>query len=125
MQRIGPSRSPRKAAVPLPSLAVPPDLAQFAAAVLSLARACAEGWAGNRRAYIAAIWQHAEQAHADWVQDCGLSTETFKARLIEAHKAGHLMLAYADLRSKETIALVQASAVRDRNNEWHFVRIDD
>ena len=41
------------------------------------------------------------------------------------HKAGKLTLTYADLRSKDTIELVQASAVRDRHNEWHFVRIDD
>ena len=98
-----------------------PDADTFLRAVLRAAHACAEGWPGNRRAYIANVWRQLFETHPDWM----LTDDDFKARLIEAHKAGHLTLAYADLRSKDTIELVQASAVRDRNNEWHFVRIDD
>lgn len=107
----------RAAEAPVPSL----DLAAFAATAVELARPCAEGWSGNKRAYIASVWERASRTRPDW----GLTVDAFKSLLVEAHKAGHLTLAYADLRSKDTIDLVQASAVRDRNNEWHFVRIDD
>ena len=99
----------------------PVDARAFAIAVLSAAKACAEGWQGNRRAYVVKVWEVLTRTHPEW----HVSIDDFKARLIEAHKAGSLTLAYADLRSKDTIDLVQASAVRDRNNEWHFIRIDD
>jgi hypothetical protein len=97
------------------------DTQAFSTAVIAAAKACAEGWQGNRRAYVIKVWEALSRAHPHW----SLSIDGFKARLIEAHKAGCLTLAYADLRSKDTIELVQASAVRDRNNEWHFIRIDD
>lgn len=96
-------------------------LDDFCREVVRHARACAEGWPGNRRAYIANVWQKLSQAQASW----GLTQDAFKSRLVEAHKAGHLTLAYADLRSKDTIDLVQASVVGDRHNEWHFIRVDD
>ena len=107
---------------PLPAVEWPAvELDVFCQEVLRQARTCAEGWPGNRRAYIATVWQRIEQAQPAW----GLTQELFKNRLVEAHKAGRLTLAYADLRSKDTIDLVQASAVSDRNNEWHFVRVED
>lgn len=99
----------------------PPDAATFCRVVADIARACAEGWDGNRRAYISNVWRGVAEAHPAW----GLSIDDFKSRLIEAHKAGGLTLAYSDLRNKDNIDLVQASAVRDRNNEWHFVRVTD
>lgn len=111
---------PRPAATD--TMAPPPiDPDQFQHEVLRIARACADGWPGNRRAYIAQVWSRLGTARPEW----GLTSETFKSLLVEAHKAGKLTLTYADLRSKDTIELVQASAVRDRHNEWHFVRVDD
>jgi hypothetical protein len=110
---------------PQPPLAMRPmpatSLDEFCHEVVRQAKTCAEGWPGNRRAYIATVWQRISTAQQGW----GLTQETFKNRLVEAHKAGRLTLAYADLRSKDTIDLVQASAVSDRNNEWHFVRVED
>lgn len=99
----------------------PVELTVFCREVASAARACAEGWPGNRRAYIATVWERLAQSRPEW----RLTIDTFKARLLDAHKAGALTLAYADLPSKDTIELVHASAVRDRNNAWHFIRIDD
>ena len=123
--RTAPYAAPPSARAPQAATRLEPSpmvgLEVFCKAVVRQARACAEGWPGNRRAYIASVWQRIAQAHADW----GLTQEDFKSRLVEAHKAGLLTLAYADLRSKDTIGLVQASAVVDRNNEWHFVRVDD
>lgn len=106
---------------PSVAAAMPPDASTFCRIVTHIARSCAEGWDGNRRAYICNVWRGVAEAHPEW----GLAIDDFKSRLVEAHKAGGLTLAYADLRNKDNIELVQASAVRDRNNEWHFVRVTD
>ena len=118
-----PAKPPARQSAPVDATSRPPapDAYAFHAAVVGAARSCAEGWPGNRRAYVAKVWQAFVTAHPSW----HLPVEDFKAWLVEAHKAGSLTLAYADLRSKDTIDLVQASAVRDRNNEWHFIRVDD
>lgn len=118
--------APRPSSVqPSPASTVPPapaiELGAFCQEVVRQAKACAEGWPGNRRAYIATVWQRISIAQHGW----DLTQEAFKSQLVEAHKAGRLTLAYADLRSKDTIELVQASAVSDRNNEWHFIRVED
>jgi hypothetical protein len=98
-----------------------PDLAAFARAVAALAAGCAEGWPGNRRAFISRVWYSLQDRHPEW----GLSIAAYKDRLTEAHKAGHLTLAYADLRDAANIGDVRESAIQYRNTEWHFIRVED
>jgi hypothetical protein len=98
-----------------------PDLGQFSREVSALAGQCAEGWAGNRRAFISHVWARLVERRPNW----GLSEADYKNRLVEAHKSGHLTLAYADLRDKANIGAVEASAIRYRNTEWHFIRVED
>jgi hypothetical protein len=44
--------------------------------------------------------------------------------LAEAHRAGQLALANADLKDKDNIKDVQDSAVSYRNAVFHFIRVD-
>ena len=44
--------------------------------------------------------------------------------LIEAHRAGSLALANADLKDASNIAHVQESAVVYKNAVFHFIRVD-
>ena len=64
-----------------PAPAVSLDI--FCQEVIRQARACAEGWPGNRRAYIASVWQRIAEAQPGW----GLTQDAFKSRLVEAHKS--------------------------------------
>lgn len=98
-----------------------PDMETFVAEVKAAASACAEGWPGNRKAFISLTWQAIRSARADW----GLSEIEFKCMLAEAHRAGHVALATADLKSKTDIAVLQASAIPFKNTVWHFVRVDE
>lgn len=97
------------------------DLAKFAVSVHELARAHAEGWAGNMRAYISHVWRTVQDRRPDWNMD----EEAFKAKLTDAHRAGHLTLAIADLRDKSNIADVKESVTRYKNSEWHLIRVED
>ena len=45
--------------------------------------------------------------------------------LAEAHRAGQLVLANADLKDRRSIADVQASAIAYKNAIFHYVRVDD
>ena len=45
--------------------------------------------------------------------------------LAEAHRAGVLLLANADLKDGASIADVQASAIVYKNTIFHYVRVDD
>ncbi len=98
-----------------------PGLEDFAAAVLDIGARTAEGWPGNRRAFISAIWEALRTERDAW----GLSEIEFKCMLIEAHKRGALVLANADLRSKDRRDEIERSATPDRNTIWHYVRIED
>ncbi len=92
----------------------------FAAAVLAVARACAQGWPGNRKAFVSEVWSRIQEQHAEW----RLSEIEFKCMLTEAHRAGLLMLAHADLKDRARLADVQASAVIYKNAVWHYVRVE-
>ena len=96
------------------------DLAAFAAEVNRVARQIGDGWLGSRRAFIARV-------HEKMQESCRLagSIEEFKTRLVEAHREGRVTLVYADLRDRASLADVQRSAVRYKNMEWHFVRVED
>jgi hypothetical protein len=121
---------PPKAAVARPRLVEPaarapidtgrPTLAGFAQEVRRHAEARAEGWPGNRKAYISHVWHVMREQRAQW----GLSEIEFKCMLIEAHRAGNLALAHADLKDNSNIANVQESAVVYKNAVFHFVRVD-
>jgi hypothetical protein len=100
---------------------VSPDAARFTAEVGRVARSCAEGWPGNRRAFVSSVWQSLSEARPEW----GLDEATYKRWLVEAHVAGMLTLGYADLRDASDIERVRASAIRYQNTEWHFIRVED
>jgi hypothetical protein len=108
------------APAPAPVATGRPNLAGFADEVRRHALARAEGWPGNRKAYISHVWQQMREAHPEW----GLSEIEFKCMLIEAHRAGNLALAHADLKDNSNIAQVQESAVVYKNAVFHFVRVD-
>ena len=103
-----------------PAAASRPDLAGFAAEVLRLAAERAEGWPGNRKAFIADVWEQVAAAHPEW----GLSEIEFKVMLTEAHRTGHIVLANADIRNKANLQALQASAITYKNTVWHFVRVE-
>jgi hypothetical protein len=98
-----------------------PDLAGFSTAVLDLARMRAEGWPGNRKAFISHVWQAIRGAHPEW----RLTEIEFKYMLAEAHRAGLVVLANADLRDKSTVKEVQDSAIAYKNTVWHLVRVEE
>lgn len=114
---VAPAAAPPSAA---PDLSVRPDLAGFSKTVRLLAAKDAQGWAGNRKAYISHIWRRISQEHAAW----GLSEIEFKCMLAEAHRAGHVALANADLKDAKSLKDVQDSAVVYKNAVFHFVRIE-
>ncbi len=98
-----------------------PDLAEFSADVLEVARTRAEGWPGNRKAFISHVWQAIRARRPEWA----LSEIEFKCMLAEAHRAGCISLANADLRNKANLKELRDSAVAYKNTVWHFVRVED
>ncbi len=114
-----PDRGQGPAAVPL--AANRPDLDGFAREVLEIAGGIAEGWPGNRKAFISRVWQGVDAKHPEW----GLSGIEFKSMLAEAHRTGHVVLASADIKNKDTLRDVQESAIAYKNTVWHFVRVEN
>ncbi|HRK19702.1 MAG TPA: hypothetical protein PK970_12145 [Hyphomicrobiaceae bacterium] len=98
-----------------------PDFTGFVASVRILADRVADGWAGNRKAYISRIWRTLAQQRPGW----DLSEVEFKSMLAEAHRRSALVLAHADLKDGPSLADVEASAVVYKNTIFHFVRIED
>lgn len=92
---------------------------EFVQHVHEAAETCAEGWAGNRKALISRVWDAIEKRHPGWQ----LTPIEFKCMLAEAHRAGLLMLASADLKRKESIEDLEASAITYENTVWHLVRL--
>lgn len=107
-------------AAPAPSVLGRPDLPGFASEVRRHAASQARGWSGDRKAYISHVWRNIREKRPDW----GLSEIEFKCMLAEAHRAGQLALANADLKDKDNIKDVQDSAVSYRNAVFHFIRVD-
>jgi hypothetical protein len=114
---------------PPPVLAAPandtrpvrPDLPQFARTIHSAARTCADGWPGNRKAFISHVWNAVRISAPQW----GLSEIEFKCMLAEAHRSGAVVLANADLKDKKNIKELESSAILYKNTVWHFVRVED
>ncbi len=129
-QQAAPSRAelpsaPAAAPAPAPVATLPldnerPDLAGFSKTVRQLAARDAQGWAGNRKAYISHIWRRLSAEHSAW----GLSEIEFKCMLAEAHRAGHVLLANADLKDASSLKDLQDSAVVYKNAVFHFVRVE-
>jgi len=96
-------------------------MAAFVAEVQSAARARAEGWPGNRKAFISLVWQMIRDSHRGW----NLSEIEFKCMLAEAHRAGRIVLANADLKDKKHLKEFEDSAIPYKNTVWHFVRVEE
>lgn len=121
----GPSPPQRPASATASSLArqphAPGSPAAFVAAVKAAARSKAEGWTGNRRAFVSHVWSAFSEANPSWA----VGMAQFKSLLAEAHRLGVISLVTADLRNKQTIADIEASAITWKNTTWHYVRVED
>jgi len=104
-----------------PAAASRPDVEGFARTVLRHADAEADGWPGNRKAFISRVWRAIAKDHPEW----GLSEIEFKSMLTEIHRTGHVVLGSADMKSKETLNDVQESAIAYKNTVWHFIRVEN
>ncbi len=62
-------------------------------------REMAEGWPGNRKAFISHVWNAIRDSEPQW----GISEIEFKCMLAEAHRAGRIVLANADLKDKKNL----------------------
>lgn len=98
-----------------------PDLEAFVREVRSATDRVADGWPGNRKAFISRVWQEIRTAWPQW----NLSEIEFKCMLAEAHRSGRIGLAGADLKDRRSLAEVEASAVAYKNAVWHYVRVED
>ncbi len=98
-----------------------PDPDGFAVEVNKAAHAVAEGWAGNRRAFISKVWSALQDKCAAW----RLTEIEFKCMLTEAHRTGLVVLANADLKDKRFLREFQDSAVVYKNTVWHYVRVPE
>jgi len=114
-------RQPPPAEAARPAAASRPDLQGFAREVQVAAGTRAEGWPGNRKAYISEVWQVLHERRPEW----GLSEIEFKAMLAEAHRVGVVALANADLKDRRSLDRVQKSAVVFKNSVLHFVRVEE
>ncbi len=130
--------TPKTAAQPAPPVDVPvaandalppsanapaprPGLNDFAQAVKKAALPCAQGWPGNKKAFISQVWDAIRVDREAWA----LSEIEFKCMLAEAHRHGALVLANADLKDKKNLADIERSATLYKNTVWHFVRVED
>lgn len=97
-----------------------PDFKTFVDQVRILSAAVADGWPGNRKAFVSKVWAQIRARHPGWQ----VSEVEFKAMLAEAHRAGEIVLANADLKDSRFIADIQASAIAYKNTIFHYVRVD-
>jgi hypothetical protein len=93
------------------------DPAAFAVDVMRAADATTDGWFGDRKVFVSAVWNHL-RSDPRW---SGLALAEFKARLVAAHRAGALTLARADLVAAMDPALVAASETAAEGASFHFI----
>ncbi len=101
--------------------AAKPNLEGFTKEVHRQAIRCAQGWSGDRKAFISHVWQSIRNSRPEW----GLSAIEFKCMLLEAHHLGKVLLSYADLKDKSNIDDVKNSAIAYKSTVWHFVRVEE
>jgi hypothetical protein len=89
----------------------------FADAVLSAAGAARDGWFGDRKVFVFAVWDELRK-RSPWA---AIALDDFKARLVAAHRAGELTLARADLVAAMDPALVAASEIAADGASFHFI----
>jgi hypothetical protein len=111
---------PSLAEAPPPTGVVRPDLEAFVGAVNDAALRVAEGWAGNRKAFISRAWQEVRARRPEWA----MTEIEFKCMLAEAHRVGRVILTNADLKDGPALKEVKDSAVAYRNAVFHFIRLD-
>ncbi len=95
----------------------PIELEPWARQVQAVAEATEAGREGPDRVFIASVWRALESVPAL----AGLSLEAFKARLVEANRAGLLRLHRADLANLLDRALVQESETQHLTATFHFI----
>jgi hypothetical protein len=100
---------------------VRPDMLEFASAVVAAARPVAQGWSGNRKAFISLVWNAIRNTRPEWE----LTEIAFKSMLAEAHRTGNVVLAGADLKDKCDLKELEDSKILYKNTVWHFVRVED
>ncbi|HEU4734638.1 MAG TPA: hypothetical protein VFT22_42395 [Kofleriaceae bacterium] len=89
----------------------------FASDVMAAAAATTEGWFGDRKVFISAVW-HTLRENPRWSE---LSLDELKQRLVDAHRAGELVLARADLVAAMDPELVAASEITTDGASFHFL----
>lgn len=101
-------------------LEAPSELETFASVVKELARENVDGRFGRHKVFIAPLW-----ARACKEASLGrLSESEFKAKLVDAHRAGLLRLSRADLTPAMAPEVVAASEVPYLNAVFHFVDLE-
>jgi hypothetical protein len=94
-----------------------PGVEPFAEAVRRAADAVVDGWFGDRKVFVSAVWD--QLRHEPRWAELGLAG--FKAQLLAAHRAGELSLARADLVAAMDPALVAASEITADGASFHFL----
>lgn len=118
--RAAPAARPRLVeTAPPPPPVGRPDLAGFVQEVRRHAATQAQGWVGNRKAFISHVWRELRDKRPEW----GLSQIEFHSMLTEAHRRGQLVLASADLKDGSARDFKESEVVF-KNAVFHFVRVD-
>jgi hypothetical protein len=89
----------------------------FADEVLRAAGETRDGWFGDRKVFVSAVWDQLRQG-SRWSQ---VTFDDFKHRLLAAHRAGELVLARADLVAAMDPAQVAASEIAADGASFHFI----
>jgi len=89
----------------------------FADDVRAAARDVRDGVFGERKVFIASVWDELRR-RAAWA---GVGLDEFKTRLVAAHRAGDLVLARADLVAAMNPDLVAASETATDGASFHFI----
>jgi len=93
----------------------------FASEVRTVARGARQGVFGDRKVFIASVWDDLRQ-RPSW---SSLTLTEFKDRLVTAHRAGDLVLARADLVAAMNPELVAASETLTDGASFHFIVRED
>jgi hypothetical protein len=96
------------------------DLEAFASSVREIARATDDGRFGRHKVFIAPIWNRVRTRSVFR----SMNEDEFKAKLVDAHRAGLLRLSRADLTPAMARDVVEASEVSYLNAVFHFVDLE-